>query len=69
MQDTGDTKEELMAKSKQMQDEMLLLREQLKQTLQLSSQKEQLALELEQKRRTEESKLEKLQASLAKVQS
>ena len=69
LQDTGDTKEELMAKSKQMQDEMLLLREQLKQTLQLSSQKEQLALELEQKRRTEESKLEKLQASLAKVQS
>jgi len=66
LQDTSDTKEDLMAKSKQMQDELLLLRE---QTQQLSSQKEQLTLELEQQHRNAESKLEKLQASLAKVQS
>ena len=66
LQDTSDTKEDLMAKSRQLQDEMLLLRE---QTEQLSSQKEQLTLELEQQRRNEESTLEKLHASLAKVQS
>ena len=66
LQDTSDTKEDLMAKSKRMQDELLHLREEIQQ---LSSQKEQLTLELEQKHRNEESKLEKLQASLTKVQS
>jgi len=66
LQDTSDTKEDLMAKSKQLQDEMLLLRE---QTEELSTQKEQLTLELEQQRRNEESTLGTLHASLAKVQS
>jgi len=66
LQDTSDTKEDLMAKSKQLQDEMLLLRE---QTEQLSSQKEQLTLELEHQRRNQESTLGTLHAALAKVQS